>query len=504
MQMIADGDSSVYATIIKNIPIWGPHVQKIECANHATKCLRSNLEKLVSEKTHYKGKGRLTKNNIRRITAGVRCAIIMRSKEENKNEAIKKLRQDIRNAGRHVLGHHDMCSTDFCKHKKDDLPPVLQNDDFEELQNDSGDVIICQSDYWRDSMQNLTKEETESLRKGGCFPTKIDSITHSLLKDVYIFLNRLAEKSNRLICNFISNLAEAWMNVRCKFDGGKMYNKCFKGSFYARCYGAALRSILGPAWSPIAFQQIFKKRPDKIFINTYKYRVNKRLNANKSSKKKENILRRKRKREESSILRKKGKADYGEEVLIDTDDISKENLELECENYFKTEIMNVKIDEIEKKTRGQSSNDLWHDERKKRLTSSIFGDVMSRSLNNNSSNIIKRLLYSKFKGNIYTIRGQNEEENARIEYKNIKNKSVNTVKTIQIPGLVVDKERPYLASSSDGIVISEEGPNGLIEIKTLLNNSKKLIHEAAESDKNFCLKMENGKICLKRNHKYFY
>ncbi|XP_060589163.1 uncharacterized protein LOC132744460 [Ruditapes philippinarum] len=283
-----------------------------------------------------------------------------------------------------------------------------------------------------------------------------------------------------------------------------MYNKCFKVSFYARCYGAALRSIFGPAWSPIAFQQFFEKRPDKIFLNTYKYRVSKRLNANKSSKKKENILRRKRKREESSILRKKGKADYGEEVLIDTDDISKENLELECENYFKTEIMNVKIDEIEKKTRGQSSNDLWHDERKKRLTSSIFGDVMSRSLNNNSSNIIKRLLYSKFKGNIYTIRGQNEEENARIEYKNIKNKSVNTVKTIQIPGLVVDKERPYLASSSDGIVISEEGPNGLIEIKTLLNNSKKLIHEAAESDKNFCLKMENGKICLKRNHKYFY
>ena len=98
MQIIADGDSSVYASLIKKkLPVWGPHVQKIECANHATKCLRSNLEKLVNEKPQYKGKGKLTKNNIRRITTGVRCAMIMRSKEENRNDAIKKLKQDIRN-----------------------------------------------------------------------------------------------------------------------------------------------------------------------------------------------------------------------------------------------------------------------------------------------------------------------------------------------------------------------------------------------------------------------
>jgi hypothetical protein len=51
-------------------------------------------------------------------------------------------------------------------------------------------------------------------------------------------------------------------------------------------------------------------------------------------------------------------------------------------------------------------NDLWHDEIKKRLTSSIFGDVMSRSINYNSSNIIKRLLYSKFKGNIMQSEGR--------------------------------------------------------------------------------------------------
>jgi hypothetical protein len=71
MQVTADGDSSVYANIIKNVPVWGQYVEKNECANHATKCLRSNLERLVSEKPNYKGKGKLTRNNIRNICRNI-------------------------------------------------------------------------------------------------------------------------------------------------------------------------------------------------------------------------------------------------------------------------------------------------------------------------------------------------------------------------------------------------------------------------------------------------
>jgi len=92
MRMIADGDSSVYSNISKFVPVWGPYVQKIECANHATKCLRSNLEKLVSDKPHYKGKGGLTKSNILRITTGVKCPIIMLSNDSqcSRNDSVKK------------------------------------------------------------------------------------------------------------------------------------------------------------------------------------------------------------------------------------------------------------------------------------------------------------------------------------------------------------------------------------------------------------------------------
>ena len=112
-----DGDSSTLQDIIENVPIWGKYVKKLECANHACKCLRNNLEQLVNNKPSYKGKEKLTKLARIRIVTAVRCAIKMRSDEKDKSEAIKKLKKDIKNSARHVLGIHDLCSTDFCKYK---------------------------------------------------------------------------------------------------------------------------------------------------------------------------------------------------------------------------------------------------------------------------------------------------------------------------------------------------------------------------------------------------
>ena len=126
MRMIADGDSSVYASIVSSVPVWGPYVQKLECANHATKCLRVNVEKLTVDKPNYKGKGKLSQNNIRKITIGVRCAIKNRSEGKDKTKAIKLLKHDIRNAGRHVLGDHTSCS-EFCKSKTSDLTQKYRN-----------------------------------------------------------------------------------------------------------------------------------------------------------------------------------------------------------------------------------------------------------------------------------------------------------------------------------------------------------------------------------------
>ena len=47
MRMTGDGDSSVLTNIHTNVPCWGRKVTKVECANHAVKCYRSRLEKII-------------------------------------------------------------------------------------------------------------------------------------------------------------------------------------------------------------------------------------------------------------------------------------------------------------------------------------------------------------------------------------------------------------------------------------------------------------------------
>ena len=113
MRFIGDGDSSVYSTLVQNVTSWGRHIKKLECANHACKCYRSALEKLVQEKTLYKGRGGLTQRMRQRLTSAAQCAIKMHSKETY-NKAMKLLERDLRNGPYHCFGHHDNCSSDFC------------------------------------------------------------------------------------------------------------------------------------------------------------------------------------------------------------------------------------------------------------------------------------------------------------------------------------------------------------------------------------------------------
>lgn len=65
----------MFAKIQENIPVWGRAVEKVECANHVCKCLRSNLEPLVDNNPMYIGKTHLTKASRVRLTSTVRCNI---------------------------------------------------------------------------------------------------------------------------------------------------------------------------------------------------------------------------------------------------------------------------------------------------------------------------------------------------------------------------------------------------------------------------------------------
>ncbi len=45
-----------------------------------------------------------------------------------------------------------------------------------------------------------------------------------------MILSRLVAKAEQLIDNVTTNLAESWMHVRTKFDGGKVINRSQSGS----------------------------------------------------------------------------------------------------------------------------------------------------------------------------------------------------------------------------------------------------------------------------------
>ena len=47
MRVTVDGDSSVMCTIIQSV-LYGPFIQKVECANHVCKCYHSRLEALCT------------------------------------------------------------------------------------------------------------------------------------------------------------------------------------------------------------------------------------------------------------------------------------------------------------------------------------------------------------------------------------------------------------------------------------------------------------------------
>ena len=125
---IGDGDSSTYLSLIAGVPGWGHAIKKCECANHAIKCYRGSLEKLVGEKTHYKGKGRLTESMCKRLTRAARCAIKMRSTLTDRTAAVRLLQQDLLNGPYHYFGDHSNCSADYCrvaqsKHSNTELTP---------------------------------------------------------------------------------------------------------------------------------------------------------------------------------------------------------------------------------------------------------------------------------------------------------------------------------------------------------------------------------------------
>ena len=510
MRVIGDGDSSVMATLQSKGPHWARHVTKIECANHACKCLRSNLEKLVDEKPNYKGKNKLTKVNRVRITTAVRSAIKVRSANPDKTQASKLLRKDIINSVDHVFGHHDNCDTYFCMVQQQNVKTQVELEDksdpsTENICDDADEMVCEQAQYW---IEGSTESEMEAVR--GDSPAGVINLEKELIQDVKILLNRVGEKSSQLLGNFTSNLAENWMCIRTKFDGGKRINRCLRSSWHSRCFGAALRSNKGPSWSPLVWKQTTNEEPTNVFSTFYsKYARHQQMAVLSKNRPAVKARAKKRKNErQSQSCSKKAKLSYGPECQESQQDLSKDDLIVRCSAFYtnKVTVSNEKSQEIEVASRQQSigvDSTTWHSERRLRLTSSNFGKVMSRKTTTDVAPLVKSLLYNKFRGNTHTRYGFAKERATRQEYE-LKMLDSNQHVTIQSCGLFINPCYPYLGASPDGIIINDRKRVGLFECKNLLQNKPITLRHAAKYVKGFCLELAGGQLKLKRNHSYYF
>lgn len=170
--------------------------------------------------------------------------------------------------------------------------------------------------------------------------------------------------------------------------------------------------------------------------------------------------------------------------------------------------MKVTIDEqleIEKRTRGQSTNNEWFKERRGRISASLAKQACGKGV----SAIKKIITLQKPKTTtVPSLKyGIDNESVAAQKYQQQMEKQGNDL-LIDECGLFVSVANGQLAASPDRIVTeTQSGNKGCLEIKCLFKHRDVTPTEAvksSEKNSSFALKCINDKITLKERHAYFY
>ena len=155
------------------------------------------------------------------------------------------------------------------------------------MADDICDIAHDQATAWRDALDDDHLEDARSVAIQQ--PQSMDAAMYC---DIQVIIGHLIAKAPQLLgksCiqymlhhshiyshlillpifrskgNFTTNLAELWMHVRCKFDGGKQVNRSQGGAWEGRCAGAGLRQNFGPHWGPKAWQTITGEVASSVF-----------------------------------------------------------------------------------------------------------------------------------------------------------------------------------------------------------------------------------------------
>jgi YqaJ-like viral recombinase domain len=160
--------------------------------------------------------------------------------------------------------------------------------------------------------------------------------------------------------------------------------------------------------------------------------------------------------------------------------------------------------QLEQRTTGQASSKLWFDERKNRITASLFGKVCLRKRPTTDA-FLKTIFNSSKFSTAATDYGTMSETAAKAEYMSRNSKSGIHMHDC---GLVVNPKFSFLGASPDG-KICDCTEMGILEIKCPFSARQMTIGQAVEKSAadqkfKFCLTSDNGILCLKRNHEYFF
>lgn len=240
-------------------------------------------------------------------------------------------------------------------------------------------MIDMQETLWRDTLADNPAID-EDVRQGGHTATKPNP---KMIHDIQVVISRLVSKASQLIGNETTNIAENWMHIRSKYDGGKVINRSQSGSWEHRCMGAGLQQNLGREWGPEMWSKMTNRPTNEIFVTTAQLTA-KKQDDNRKRKARDEVKAKRRNskysRTDNSVEARKAYSRHDGELEPDdvTDDISPEILDEMKNNFYNTKVVvnRDKAMEIEAGTRDQAGNDQWKQERRKRLTASKVGGII--------------------------------------------------------------------------------------------------------------------------------
>ena len=378
--------------------------------------------------------------------------------------------------------------------------------------SDTADIMVDQERLWHETIRDDSVTETEA-RTGG---NTMKEVNPQMMHEIQVVISRLVSKAHQLINNFTTNLAENWMHVRCKFDGGKVVNRSQSGSWEHRCYGAGLEQNLGKCWSPQTWEQVTESCPNQIFTDVAECRARKANTDRKrkaTNNSKESRRQHKYAKNDTSTAARKAYSQHDTGIQPDEiiDDVSPEYLASLKESFYNSRVKVTQevADSIEHSTQQQSESAEWMKEREKRITASRVGSIAKMKKTTKKSKKVEELLYNTFRGNEATRYGQEMEEKTRQEYESHQQVNGHHGLKTQPAGLVISVETPWLAASPDNRVLdpSVHPTAGLVEYKNPFSARDMTLLEACNKA-TFCLKKneKEGQITyeLKRQHDYYY